>query len=372
MSLIMKSVNTSPFYKMSAPTLAILGCGRIAHLLEDDPLRMKPCTHFGGAIAAGFRISGGVDPQAERRESFQNRSGAPVWATFKELLSNHIPDAVTIAATTNVHFDLATEAIDAGVAVIILEKPVCATLEQAHRLQKEAAKNESILLINHERRYDNRYRTAHQIINSGGIGTLRTINARILRGPIKKKSRIEDGGGPLLHDGTHLIDMIHYLAGPVRELRGRFDRDDRDEGFEDRALAWMKLECGADVFLEAGGSRNFFSFEMEFSGTDGVLKIGNGFEELYQPQESKYYKGFKDAATAVFPEYTRNSYFTDLYQEARALLEDDNAPVTSSLKDGVAALEVIHGIYLSSYNHSAVVEFPLDTPVDLSKIFNLS
>ncbi|HNW28934.1 MAG TPA: gfo/Idh/MocA family oxidoreductase, partial [Spirochaetota bacterium] len=55
--------------------IALIGCGRIGHLLELDPLRNKPCTHFGGALSAGLAITHACDINRERLERFGKTAG---------------------------------------------------------------------------------------------------------------------------------------------------------------------------------------------------------------------------------------------------------------------------------------------------------
>ncbi len=62
---------------MKRPGIALIGCGRIGFMLESDPLRYKPCTHFGGASSAGLRITHACDLNHGRLESFVRASGIP-------------------------------------------------------------------------------------------------------------------------------------------------------------------------------------------------------------------------------------------------------------------------------------------------------
>ena len=196
------------------------------------------------------------------------------------------PKMVIIATWTESHDTIAIEAAKSGAKVIILEKPMASSLEKSRKIIDECKKRKVALIINHERRYDNRYRNLKKIITSGKIGEVMTVLASILTSGYNGKSNLDEGGGPLLHDGTHLIDIIRYLFGEITTVEGEFTRKTRKKGFEDRALAWLKTKNNIDIFLEAGGNRKYFIFELEISGTEGKIIIGNGYEKIYTNRKS--------------------------------------------------------------------------------------
>ena len=53
---------------------ALIGCGRIGFMLENDPLRNKPCTHYGGAISAGIKFNYACDINADRLKAFSQKA----------------------------------------------------------------------------------------------------------------------------------------------------------------------------------------------------------------------------------------------------------------------------------------------------------
>ena len=353
---------------------ALIGCGRIGFLLEKDPLRYKPCTHYGGARSAGLRIHGACDINRGRLDAFSEMAGIPADRRFADpsrLLRELRPELVIIATWTESHDRIAVDAARNGARVIVLEKPMASSLSRCRKILDECRKNGAAVIINHERRYDNRYRSVKEIITGGGIGEIRTVHASILTGGHRGPSRVESGGGPLLHDGTHLVDMVRFLLGDIVAVEGRFQRRGRTRGFEDRAAAWLRTEGGIDVFLEAGGNRNYFLFELSISGTEGAIVIGNGYEKLFRGRASRLYTGFRDLAETRFPSYKKNNCFRDLYREARRALNGAGS-VASGGMDGYKALEVIHAVYLSSHRRGKTIELPINPrSINLKKIFSI-
>lgn len=354
---------------------ALIGCGRIGFLLEDDPLRYKPCTHYGGAKAAGLRIDCACDIDAERLEEFSRRARIPRerrFASYERLIKELRPGLVAIATWTESHARIGTLASRNGARVIVCEKPLSYDLASARRLLASCRKSGTRLIVNHERRFEPRYRAAKELINRGAIGEVKSVQASMLCSGHRGPSRIEDGGGPLLHDGTHLVDICRYLLGEIAWVEGDFERGSRRRGFEDRAVAWMRTRSGVDIFLEAGGNRSYFVFELRISGSEGGIVIGNGYQELRLSRSSRLYTGFRDLAPAPFPKIAAGNCFTNAYREARRLLEVGGESLSSSGEDGYRALEAVHAIYLSAHLGKKRIELPVKPAmIDLQKIFSL-
>jgi len=353
----------------------LIGCGRIGFLLENDPLRYKPCTHFGGMKTAGLAVTHACDIDRNRLALFSKKAGIPADRCHRnneELLHSEKPEFVVIATWTESHESIAVRAAENGARVVVLEKPITSSLKGARRLLDACSRNGTGIIVNHERRYDNRYRSVRKTIESGIIGSVKTVNARILTGGHRGRSAVDQGGGPLLHDGTHLIDIIRYLFGEIIWVEGEFSRNSRSSGYEDRAVAWCRMEEGTDVFLEAGGGRDYFVFELEISGTDGKIIIGNGYQRLYQKRRSSLYSGFNDLVERPFSSFRKNNCFTELYREAKVLLKKRECTITSTGDDGYRALEAVHAIYLSSHSGMKRIPLPVSPKViNLKKIFNL-
>jgi len=361
--------------KVENRRIALIGCGRIGYFLEQDPLRNKPCTHYGGALSAGLKINYACDINKKRLTEFADDTSIPEQNRFSDakiLLNKIHPEMVIISTWTQSHAEIAIMASENGAKIIVLEKPASYNLNKAKEMIRVCEKNNTHLIVNHERRYDPRYIKVKQMINSGKIGLIKTVNAGILTGNYRGDSEIKTGGGPFLHDGTHLVDIIRYFFGDISSVQGEFTREIRTSGFEDRAVAWMKTENNIDIFLEAGGGRDYFVFELEISGTKGKIVIGNGYQKLFFAEKSKYYTGFRDLSEKEFPAYSQGNCFTNLYKEAATILKGKSIVINSTGIDGYKALEAIHAVYLSSSKKRKTIKLPV-TPsnISLKKIFNL-
>ena len=355
--------------------VSLIGCGRIGFILENDKLRNKPCTHFGGASAAGIKITSACDINHDRLQEFGRTAGIPedsLYPDYKTLLKNKKPQMVIISTWTNTHAAIALEAVKCGAKIVVLEKPAAASLPLINKIRSEASKSGCRIIVNHERRFDGRYNKVKEMLSAKIIGEIRTVNARMLTGSYRGKSNIAEGGGPLLHDGTHLVDIIRFFFGDITKVQGEFNRFTRTSGFEDSASAWLQSKSGINIFMEAGGGRKYFQFELEIWGTEGKILIGNGYNRLFVKKKSVLYTGFSDLTETKFPAIKQKNCFTELYKSASSILKGKNVEEISGIDDGYKALEIIHAVYYSSHMGRKTVELPVKPgSINLKKIFSL-
>ena len=201
---------------------AVIGLGRIASLLEEDTLREKPCTHTGAITAnPDCELVAGCDTDSERRRLFAEKWQVPVYADAGEMLRTHTPEILSIATHPDSHYHYCRLAADAGVKVIICEKPLADTLREARKIAylKGMGNREwgpgIRIITNHERRYSEDYIRAKEILKSERLGRLLSVRAVLYMG---KNRRLLD---VLWHDGTHLVDVIMFLTDRTLKHRRR-------------------------------------------------------------------------------------------------------------------------------------------------------
>jgi len=354
---------------------ALIGCGRIGFMLENDPLRNKPCTHYGGALSAGIKFNYACDINADRLKAFSQKAKIKpqfLFSDYNELLKQAKLDLAVISANTSEHYKIIKSCAENKVKVIVSEKPLTAEIRTADEILNICSKNSVILITNHERRYDPYYQTAKHLIDSGNLGKLISIRGSMMTSSHRENSLAENGGGPFLHDGTHLVDMIRFFSGDIACVNSEFKRYSRQKGFEDYIAAHMKSENGVQIFAEAGGGCSYFAFELDIVLSKGRIIIGNGYRKLYTPKESSFYTGFYDLSEDIFPTpKDKHNSFTNLYREVKSLISGKISTPTSSGLDGYKALEIINAAYLSSHKRKPVY-LPLSPEtVNIKRIFNI-
>ena len=332
---------------------ALIGTGRIGFSLGFDRKREQPASHTMALKANGrIRIESACDSDAARLEywhKFNKKSAA--YSSYAHLFASSKPEIVVIAVNEEFHLPVCLAAIHAQPKIIILEKPVALTVQEALQIQEEAEDYGVPVLVNHERRFADDYRIAKEYMNS--IGTILSINARLDSGLYVYNPEAESSGAySLLHDGTHLADCVQYLLeDSPSEKEILFNQKITDIVYDEEkpsvvrnvSVHFESTKC-TDITLAFSGKSRYFGFETDIIGTEGRIRIGNGIFELYKREESKMYTGFYSLAkdkTIRRPSKTR--YFSNMVQNAIDFL-DGKAPLRSTIQTGISTLKILESI----------------------------
>jgi len=341
--------------------VGIIGLGRIGCLLEDDPLRAKPASH-AGAFAACRRteIVAGADTDPDRLEKFGKRWRIrKLYRDHRRMLENERLDIVSVAAWTEAHAKIVTDAAKAGVKGIYCEKPIAVNLAQAKKMIRACERNGVAMVVGHERRWDPRFRKIRELLSAGEFGGLRSMTGYTLSGPPPKLPRKRYGGGPMFHDGTHLVDLFRFFAGDAVSVAGMEDRPFGANYIENTALGVVTFENGARGFVMGGGERDYFHFELDIHTDKARIVLGNHTAELYVAGPSERFSGFRELHRVPFPEHeAKANPFVEGVEDLIREIETGVKSISSG-HDGYKALEMIEALYRSAGNGKAPVRLPL-------------
>jgi len=272
------------------------------------------------------------------------------------MLSEIKTDIIVIAVNEDAHLETALKAIKAKPRLVILEKPVALNSADGSLIKEAAEKYNVPVMINHERRFASDYRIVKEYIKR--IGKMQSIKATLFSGMRVYSAKNEDDGGySLLHDGTHLVDIIQFFLEPLPELNKKEEHcilqdpvitgvhyDEKEPDVIRNLSAHFSHPDCSDITMEFSGRSRYFGFEVEITGTEGRIKIGNGFAECQKREESKLYTSFyslvKDKSVK-FPKKTK--YFANMISSACDFL-DGSAPLYSSLENGLNVLHTLEEI----------------------------
>jgi predicted dehydrogenase len=335
--------------------VAIAGLGRIAGLLEDDRLREKPCTH-AGAVSANpdCVLAAGCDTDEERRVLFSRRwarGGAPlpVYAEGAEMIARHRPDILIIATPPDSHAAYCALAVKEEVPVVVCEKPLADTLRDARRIAALERRGGTRIMVNHERRYAKDYRRAAEILRSGGLGRLLSVQGGLCMGRTRKLETV------LWHDGTHLADALMFLSGMIMEHKKTWGAAlDAGEG-----TAWLlgllrppeggkgaapEGRLSLPFVVELGAGRDHLIFELEFSCERGRLRIGNGIFEVWESGPSPYAEKFNSLKKTPETFTGKTGYFARMIEDAAACAGDKTRKPVSGAADGLRVVEYLNSV----------------------------
>jgi predicted dehydrogenase len=260
-------------------------------------------------------------------------------------------EAVIVATTHDALAPNALAAIEAGRPVLI-EKPAA---RHARELEPvvEAARRRGIMgKVGFNHRFHPSIQSARRIAAEGGIGPLMYVRGRYGHGgrlgyetEWRADPRIS-GGGELLDQGSHLIDLARWFLGDFSEVSGHVGTYYWQMPVEDNAFAMLKTAAGQLAWLHASWTewKNLFSFEI--FGRHGKLQI-DGLGGSYGTERLTYYRMLPELGP---PETTAWEYpAADVSWQAEfahfAACVETGAVPSGSLEDGLAVLRIVQRLY---------------------------
>lgn len=246
-------------------SVLIVGCGAIAGGYDERrPARAKSkdvFTHAGAYRAHdGFRLAACVEPDTKRRKAFMARwKVARGFSSLGECLEAGLAfDVASVCAPTPAHTAVLEALLAFPVRAVFAEKPLTGSPSESRRIVAAYARAGRPLAVGYFRRFDPAMRALKAEIASGKWGRVR--------------SAVGYYGKGLFNCGSHLIDLIGYLWGPLeaRAVLGRIDDYAPGDPTLDAVLAGPG---GGRVHLVATDSRAFFDFELHLTADKGRITI---------------------------------------------------------------------------------------------------
>ena len=302
-------------------------------------------------------VTGNPQRQAEARRAHPDSQVVSDPAEVFEHAAEH--DFVVVAAPNDVHLDLASRALDAGLPVVV-DKPLAPTAAEARSLVEQAEGLGVLITAFMNRRWDSDQLTLRRLLDEGTLGKVLRYESRLERwrpalsadGPWREVSAPEAGGGVLLDLGSHLVDQAIALFGPVGRIyaeldsrRGGVADDDVFLALEHRSGArshlWASLVAAAPgPRLRVLGDRAGY-IVTEVDGQEDALRAGvrpSDDEEWGVEPPQRWGRLIIDQnSEAVASE--RGDWPRFYIELEQALREDSPPPVDPS--DAVTGLEVL-------------------------------
>ena len=248
---------------MSKNTALIIGLGNIGMGYDVDSDTNSYVATFSKAFSLHphFELVGAVDPDSSKRSKFQDKYNHPAYSSVSDALAVLTPDVIVIAVPTDLHYQVFNEIIaQKSPKIIICEKPIANSYEQAYEMVEKCEKNNILFFVNYPRRCD-----------SAVINIKKRISADDIQSPAKGVCWYTKG---ILHNGSHFINLFQYWFGKVVDfeiLKKRRNTNANDV----EADVMINFEQGSIYFLLA--DENCFSYNTyDLLAQNGRLKNENG------------------------------------------------------------------------------------------------
>jgi predicted dehydrogenase len=301
------------------------------------------------------RLVACVDVLLERALALaQMVPGAIATRDWRAVLDDSKVDIVIVSTTNNMLAEVTLAAVQAGKHVLV-EKPGARRSRDIKVLMEAAQRSGRKVRVGFNHRYHPSLRKAHELLEAGALGEMMLVRGRYGHGGrlgYEKEWRADpalSGGGELIDQGAHLIDLSRWFLGDFSEATGFAHTYFWKMPVEDNAFLILKTpqQQVAHLHVSCTEWKNLFS--LEIYGRSGKLHI-EGLGGSYGLERLSYYKMLPQMGP---PETTIWEYPMDdnsWHTEFGEFLEDIKLGRTPSanLNDALAVLSVIEKVYTES------------------------
>lgn len=327
------------------PGVAIIGCGNIFGVHAEAVQKYK-----------NAELKAVVDIKKEKAVKAAAKYDCSYFTDYQEMLKEKEIDVVHICTPHYLHAPMSIDSLKAGKHVLV-EKPMAENLDNAQKMIEVKNRHpEQHLGIVFQNRYNTTSQKARQLIQKGELGKLKGIKGIVtwyrnddyyLQDEWRGKWETE-GGGVLINQAIHTLDLVQWLGGELEAVKGNFDT---------RVIESIEVEDTADatLFFKDDKKGIFFAsncfstnspVEIEIHGEEGLLKLQNN--NLILEKEDGSIDLRSEEGNDEFKSYWgqgHESLISDFYNNIR-----ENRQDYVTAEEGIKSIEIIHGIYESSKN----------------------
>lgn len=326
-----------------AMKIAIVGCGLIG---KKRAIALKKSGHEVCAVS---------DLDVGRARSLADSIGpdAKVAADWNEIAALNNVEMVVVATTNDFLMPITMAMVKAGKHVLV-EKPAARNVAEIealrHVLQLQSGKVQ--VKVGFNLRFHPALVKAKQIVDQGLVGPLLFIRGRYGHGGrvgYDREWRADPavaGGGELLDQGVHLIDLSRWFLGDMEQVSGFVHTYFWDMPVEDNGFMFLKTQREQVAWLQVSCSEWKNMFCLEVYGRDGKLQV-DGIGGSYGTEKLTYYKMLPEMGP---PETTAWEYpgedksWQDELDDFITAIKSGKT-VTGNLDDAYAAMDVVDKIY---------------------------
>jgi predicted dehydrogenase len=320
--------------------VAIVGCGLIG--------RKRASALPGGRVVVC------ADLARDRAEALAKAAGAEAVTRWQDAVTHPGVDVVVVSTTNDALAAVTQEALNAGKHVLV-EKPAARNVAELEPLIAAASAKGVRVRVGFNHRYHPALQKAREIVDSGGLGPLMFMRGRYGHGGRVGYDRewranpALSGGGELIDQGVHVIDLARWFLGPFTTVEGFAATYFWDMPVDDNAFLTLRTAGGQCAFLHVSCSEWKNLFSLEIYGRKGKLAI-DGLGGSYGAERITWYQmlaemGPPDTVSWEFPRGDQ-SWAIEFSQFVKDIHEG-REPVPG-LQDAKAVLETVETIYRRS------------------------
>lgn len=220
-----------------------------------------------------------VDSRGEAAQALSERMGCQAFASHEALLKAGLPvEAAIVCTPPNSHEQIVCDLVSAKVHVLC-EKPFTISSRVAAKMLDTAAKNRVLLTMSSKFRYVDDVIRLKSLIASGVLGQIvlleNAFTARVDMANRWNSDPVVSGGGVLIDNGTHSIDIVRYLLGPLAAVRAIQFPNGQKIAVEDTVQLFVKSVAGVPATIDLSWTINKeLDHYLKIHGTHGMAVVG--------------------------------------------------------------------------------------------------
>lgn len=308
----------------------IVGCGNIAGSFDlGRSANELPYTHAGAYTRdARFSLTACVEPDEECRKAFMDAWGSPAgFRSIEEAVDSGCQfDVISICSPTSCHAHDLEMVLRIKPKLIFCEKPVTTSVAETERLITACDKLHVPLAVNYTRRWDPDISKLQADMQANRWGQLRSVVGYYNKG--------------LLNNGSHMLDLLHLLVGPMDIVK--VGKPIQDLSPDDQTVpVWLEGSQGVPVHLVGGHADDYALFELHLVFSCGVLTMEEGgmYWRERRASDSATFKGYRMLGEGIrrAGEYTRamlqavDNIYCAIYKDATLASTGETALVVQRL-----------------------------------------
>lgn len=217
-----------------------------------------------------------ADTDPEKTKSISRRVKGNVYASHKDMFAKERLDGVSICTVPSTHREIVLDALEAGVNVLC-EKPLAISAAEAREMTEKANQKNKLLLTAFKFRFFEEVQQAKELLKQGNLGKI--THFRLMFGGYLNMAgtwyanKAISGGGIVMDNGPHAIDLVRYLLGEVKDVSAQLTNF-QDLEVEDTAHLNLTLENGAIGTVDISWSTSIPAQNyMEIYGENGTVLL---------------------------------------------------------------------------------------------------
>jgi predicted dehydrogenase len=337
--------------------MGLIGAGRIAQSYVDV-----------FEVLDDVELVAVADPVEAARNGVAERTGCAPFADHESLVASADVDAVLICTPPSTHTEVARHFVEAGVAVLC-EKPLAIYPERARRLIEFADQRGVLVTMASKFRYAKDVAEAKRILESGLVGeTILFENIFASHVPMSGRWNADpavSGGGVLIDNGTHSVDIARFMLGPIAEVSAVEGKRVQGLAVEDTAEIYLRSVDGAMGTVDLSWSIDkAVDAYIGLYGSEGTIQVGWRGSRYRRVADGEWVQ-FGDGYDKV------GAMSAQVRNFARAVAGEEELVITAD--DAIASVDVVAAAYRSmGRNHWVAVREPIVRSISSARDQNVA